>query len=97
MWNEFILVETHRNDLLRMAAQRRMVRQAMAGREQRRRYGSLFLSQVGKRMVVLGLILQERYGAGVKTRVETTRAYSEHLAGGQPGAQPCAPSQNPTG
>jgi hypothetical protein len=53
-------------DLLREAERHRLVRQVLAGRQQRQRAYCRALNWLGRRMVAWGQRLQEHYGASAK-------------------------------
>ena len=62
-WTEVMVHEARRADLLREAAHERMVRQALAGREEQDRLTRRALAWLGERMVAWGGRLQAQYGA----------------------------------
>ena len=62
-WIELLVHEARHADLLREAANERMVRQARAGREEQDRLIGRALAWLGARMVAWGRRLQARYGA----------------------------------
>ena len=58
-----LVYREHYKDLLREAERARLVRQAWAGQERRNHLYCRTLTWLGRRLVVWGWRLQERYGA----------------------------------
>ena len=58
-----LVYREHYKDLLREAEKARLVRQMQAGQESRERFHRRALTWLGRRLVVWGWRLQERYGA----------------------------------
>ena len=62
---EFLVRREHYKDLLREAERARLVRQMQPGQERRDHFYCRALTWLGRRLVVLGWRLQERYGAAI--------------------------------
>jgi len=62
---EFPVHQEHYKDLLREAERARLVRQMQAGQERRNHFSCQLLTWLGRRLVVWGWRLQERYDAAI--------------------------------
>jgi len=60
---EVLLAELHRQQLVKDAQKRRLVREALAGRAPQPRPYVRILGWTGKRLMVMGTALQARYSA----------------------------------
>ena len=65
-WYEIVVLEERKRDLLREAEKRRLVRQALAGREARTYIHRRALSWLGRHLVGWGCFLEQRYGMPVE-------------------------------
>jgi hypothetical protein len=61
-WNDVLVQEERRKDLLREAEEYRLARLVLAGRERRPRLYYRALTWLGRRLVAWGYRLQARYG-----------------------------------